>query len=152
MPGVMTQSGHRRGGEGRAECRERSRVGTGRHGGSPEVGGGLPSLARSPCWHHCQAPPPQCALCFQQPLESVVLFAQPPGRPLRGGGGVPPMLLSAHSGPEMDLSSLQGLPRSFSPPSSLLTSGHSEDGSGRNRLFKGPGEPVICPQGLASCG
>lgn len=44
----------------------------------------------------------QCALCLQQPLESVVLFAQPLGRPPRGGGGChPPPGLLKIDGPSL---------------------------------------------------
>lgn len=62
-------------------------------------------LARSPCWHRCQPPPPQCALCSRQAARRVcgAICSAPWQAPERRWGGAP-VLLSAHSGPEMDWS------------------------------------------------
>ena len=83
-----------------------------------EVSGGCTAWPRSPTKAGAKSPagmavprrwlcfaassPRQCALCLQQPLESVVLFAQPLGRPPRGGGGChPPPGLLKIDGPSL---------------------------------------------------
>lgn len=97
--------------------------------------------------------------------DSVVQFAQSPGRPLRGVGatilpparrGGPSCPPSAHSGPEMDLSVCPGVLRSLSPPSSLLTAekrdDYSGDDCGKELLLLGPGSRSSVHSGLAKTG
>lgn len=96
-------------GASRAEYREWSTVGTGRQGGSQDVSGGLPSLARSPCWHHCQAPPPNGHLASNNPWNLWCYLLSPLAGPWEEVGS-PCKLLSAYSGPEMDFSGFFFLP------------------------------------------
>lgn len=70
--------------------------------------------------------------------------------------GDPRAPLSAHSGPEMDLSVCPGVLRSLSPPSSLLTAekrdDYSGDDCGKEVLLLGPGSRSSVYSGLAKAG
>ena len=137
VPGGRTQAGNQRKAERMGSSRMQGEVQRGERKSWGTRGGaqwGQRSLAASLCWRSCcRAPSPlRCALGLQQPLESVLLFALPPGRSLRGGGG--PSHAPAHCGPEMDLSVCTGPSEQFLSLLSLLTCGHSEDGCGSGSL------------------